>query len=87
MLKISEVIYAKRSRVNPIEWQLLDIFKIAPNFPMNVSLFGHVNGNGNNEVQLVMRATTVSRRGNLQGLLLPCGIVVSNFNKILFQNK
>lgn len=51
---------------------------------MNVSVLGKLNGlwhdsiQKSNEVELLMRPTTVSRRGDLQGLTLPCGLVVSN---------
>lgn len=50
---------------------------------MNVSVFGNLNSamdisaqHEGNEVQLFMRPTTGSRRGNLQGLIIPCGLVV-----------
>lgn len=83
MLTSSEVIYAKRSSTNLTDWHLLDIYKVAPHFPMNVSLFGNVNSEmsigahqKSNEVELAVRPTTGSRRGNLQGLIIPCGLVV-----------
>lgn len=77
------MIYAKRDKVNSTEWNLLDIYKIAPDYPVNVSAFGKINGEmlsdvrKSNDVQLLMPPTTVSRRGDLQGLILPCGLVVS----------
>lgn len=73
MLAISEVIYAKRNKLN---WILFDIYKIASDFPINVSVFGAINGI--EQVQLLMAATTGSRRRNLQGLIIPCGLAVNN---------
>lgn len=81
------MIYAKRTNLT---WILFDIYKIAPEFPMNVSVFGAINSavptsaHESDSVQLLMAATTGSRRANLQGLIIPCGLAVNDILRIFF---
>lgn len=75
VLAISEVIYAFRTGHPSNQWQLFDLYKVASDFPMNLSPFGSVNGTN---LQLYMRPTTGSRRKDLQGLRVPCAVVVSS---------
>lgn len=80
ILTISEVILVKRMKT--AEWTFIDLYKIAPNFPFNISLFGTIQperGEDRNSsaINLIARATSASRRKNMQGLVIPCGLAVS----------
>lgn len=88
ILPISEVIFAKKLKLDTIQWQLLDLYKIAPDFPLKVLPFGTlgISTVDDNEcesevpseliLEVTARVTTGSRRKNLEGLKIPCGLVV-----------
>ncbi|XP_031620817.1 glutamate receptor ionotropic, delta-2-like isoform X2 [Contarinia nasturtii] len=93
MLPISEAMFAKRFRniSDPaIDWILFDIYKIAPHFPLEVSIYGHVfnkntiiNVNADNKmtktqwIQVTDKFTSKSNRDDLMGLQLKCGLVIA----------
>lgn len=76
----SEVILAKR--MPNIEWILIDFYRIALSFRFNIMHFATIrqserDDRNGTEMQLWAHPTTGSRRKNLQGFVIPCGIVVS----------
>lgn len=82
-MTISELIFAKRLVSNDkIQWNLLDVYKVEIGFPIQVQIFGilpqkNVSAGKITELDLYTRPTTGSRRKNLQGLRIPCALVVS----------
>lgn len=90
---ISEVIYAKRIRNETlVNWLLYDVYKVAPNYPLQVSLFAHLMAeeyleddslnatcpmNRNARVILAEKFLRKSTRDDLQGLRIKCGRAVS----------
>lgn len=88
ILPISEVIFAKKLNSDIIQWQLFDLYKIASDFPLKVLPFGTleistVDGNeceaeipSESILKVTARVTTGSRRKDLEGLKIPCGLVV-----------
>lgn len=79
ILPVSEVILANRYVANNTNrWMLLDFYKIAPDYPMNTLVYGQLKQEATTkDLQVYVRQTTGSRRRNLEGLRMPCGLVVS----------
>lgn len=94
MLPISEAIFAKsygNVSNTDIDWILFDVYKIAPNFPLEVSIYGHVFAENilkdgeNTTSQIVFsqrfkladKFLSKSTRDDLKGLKLTCGLGVS----------
>lgn len=90
MLPISEAMFAKRFRNTSnsnIDWILFDVYKIAPHYPLEVSIYGYVFNEKINEIsnyqttyfqrlQVTDKFSSKSNRDNLKGLHLKCGLVV-----------
>lgn len=86
MLPISNAIYAKNLTTDSnsnIDWILFDVYKIAPDFPLEVSIYGHIsteNQTSNNIVperfKLADKFLSKSTRDDLKGLELTCGLGV-----------
>lgn len=92
MLPISEAMFAKKFQTtgtdSNIDWILFDVYKIAPDFPLEVSIFGYIfNANAilyaNNQsefphqrLQITAKFLSKSARDDLKGLHLKCGLVV-----------
>lgn len=91
MLPISEAMIAKRFKANSkliINWILFDVYKIAANFPLEVSVYGFIytekgaitnnksTQNAIERIQITDRFQSKSVRDDLQGLKLKCGLVV-----------
>lgn len=85
MLPVSQVMYAKQQKWKMgKQWWLYDIYKISPNSSLEISLFGTMtlNSFAYDEVLTPLRITdkfqSASTRKNLKGLILRCGLVVSD---------
>lgn len=91
MLPISDVKFAKSiNNKSNIDWILFDVYKIAPHYPLEVSIYGYVFNehtvfNIKNPVYQTIEMQRVriadkflnkSLRDNLKGLKLTCGLVV-----------
>lgn len=96
ILPISEVIVAKRKNVNATiktaKWFLYDVYRIASNYPLEISLFGQIMNDvndtnimdaecltkeKNNKLSVTKKFLSKSTRDDLKGLTLTCGLVVS----------
>lgn len=99
MLPISEAMLAKDVRNNSdanIDWILFDVYKIAADFPLQVSVYGYIfDGYNENDVvaedskheriKVTDKFRSKSTRDDLMGLKLKCGLVVcTKFQFILF---
>lgn len=98
MLPISNVIYAKRTNNTSeiIEWILFEVYKVAPTFPLDISIFANVlksNAVQANEyeqrwlwawqrVNVTEKFQSKSTRDDLKGLKLTCGLAVNFENKL-----
>lgn len=93
MLPISESMFAKRFKAKAnsksiIDWILFDVYKIASNYPLELSVYGFIynksgaitnNNSTQNEIeriQITDKFQSKSVRDDLQGLKLKCGLVV-----------
>lgn len=87
MLPNSDVILA-RFDAQENKWTLYDVYKVAPNHPLRVSVFGWIDDqtNGKNccasnglrfSEEFVGKMTRAKNRKNLQGIRLRCGSHVS----------
>lgn len=84
MLPNSEVVLV-RFDAQENKWTLYDVYKVAPNHPLKVSVLGWINGQTNGQngcAQNGLRlneeyAGKTKARKNLQGLRLRCGSHVS----------
>lgn len=57
---------------------LLDYYKIASGYPLHTLIYGEVKQEATTkDLQVYVGQTTGSRRKNLEGLRMPCGLVVS----------
>lgn len=91
---MSEAIFARRSdNDSTVKWTLYDVYKIAPNYPLEISLFGHLLFENymqtagldpicpaemnDNRLILTKKFLSKSTRDDLKGLTLTCGLVVS----------
>lgn len=98
MLPISDAIFAKKYHVanSGIDWILYDVYKIASDFPLEISTFGHILDNEVNtameyESQRLRTANkflSKSTRDDLKGLQLTCARVVCihNFRLSFFRS-
>lgn len=92
MLPVSESVYGKQLMNAPeekssTEWQLYDVYKIAPQYPLAVSKLGRIFGETPDYerehwspldyMKVQPRFYNKSSRDDLQGLKLKCGLVVS----------
>lgn len=88
MLPISDVIFAKK---NPnasscgIDWILYDVYKIAHDFPLEISTYGHIMSNNEakeaikypyQQLKIMDKFLSKSTRDDLKGLKLTCARVV-----------
>lgn len=83
MLPISEAIFAKKfHRSNSdIDWILFDVYKIAPDYPLEVSVYGYTFDVSTmpfhgDRIEITEKFRSKSARDNLKGLTLTCGLVV-----------
>lgn len=94
MLPVSDVIYAIPNTNNKwnstIDWIFFDIYKIAPNFPLEISIFAFIYNSNAVEideydcpwkwawqrVSVTPKFQSKSTRDDLKGLQLRCGLVV-----------
>lgn len=93
MLPISDVIFAKKSQDSNsgdggigigIEWILYDVYKIASDFPLEISTYGHIFDNEVNtpmkyaqqRLKITNKFLSKSTRDDLKGLKLTCARVV-----------
>lgn len=87
MFPISEVIYAKRSLGNDITWNLIDLYRIGPNYSLQFMDYGSLDENknikrGNEEKSRIHYfgdtaiSPTGARRRDLGGIVIPCGLAV-----------
>lgn len=93
MLPISEAMLAKSFSDQSdgiIDWILFDVYKIAPDFPLDVSVYGYIlkENNAANEINSIYQEPVAKRirvtdkfqskstRDDLMGLKLKCGLVV-----------
>lgn len=87
MLPISDVIFAKRYNANAcgIDWILYDVYKIAHDFPLEISTYGHIIWNNDDEraikypyqqLKITDKFLSKSTRDDLKGLKLTCARVV-----------
>lgn len=100
MLPISDAIFAKKYDVanSGIDWILYDVYKIASDFPLEISTFGHILDNEVNtamkyesqRLRIANKFLSKSTRDDLKGLKLTCARVVCIHNFVLsffFLNK
>lgn len=91
MLPISESIFVKKFQNidtgSNINWILFDVYKIAADFPLEVSIYGYIFNetiinSTNNEhstqqrLQITDKFLSKSTRDDLKGLQLKCGLAV-----------
>lgn len=78
MLPNSEVVLAQFD-AQENKWTLYDVYKVAPNHTLDMSMLGWLNGrtNGKNSLQLNGGSHKMIARKNLKGLRLRCGSLVS----------
>lgn len=90
MLPVSEAMFAKKFHDSnaSIDWILYDVYKVAPDFPLQVSTYGYIfnastNINSNPidlragaRLQTTDKFRSKSVRDDLQGLQLTCGKAV-----------
>lgn len=93
MLPVSELVYGKQlinapANASFADWQLYDIYKIAPQYPLAVSTLGRVFGETPTPdyerehwspldyMKVQPSFYNKSSRDDLQGLKLKCGLVV-----------
>lgn len=79
MLTMSEVIVAKRitNNLTETEWILIDVYKVSPDYPLNLAVFGSLSNAVAANIQLLVQPATAPRRENLQGITIPCALTVS----------
>lgn len=91
MLPVSDAVYATPNSNETIDWTLFDVYKIAPHFPLEISIFAYVFNSieveakeGKNPLEWARARISVtakfqskSTRNDLKGLKLKCGLVVS----------
>lgn len=90
MLPISQVIFTQMK--NDSTWILYDVYKVAPHFPLEISVFGYILPRENalefdigcaaqqkyhSRVQVVDKFQSKSTRNDLKGLKLMCGLVIA----------
>lgn len=90
MLPISDVIFAKKfqNANSGIDWVLYDVYKIASDFPLEVSTYGHIFDNEVNtaikyayrRLKITNKFLSKSTRDDLKGLKLTCARVVCMHN-------
>lgn len=90
MLPISDAIFAKKYNVanSGIDWILYDVYKIASDFPLEISTFGHIFDNEVNmamkyrsqRLRIANKFLSKSTRDDLKGLKLTCARVVCIHN-------
>lgn len=93
---ISEVIFAKKqSSESNLNWLLFDVYKVAENWPLEISIFARIlndhnvldsqcalsnyKNDKNGLLQITNKFQKKSTRLDLKGLALDCGLVVSVF--------
>lgn len=78
MLPGSEVVLAQFD-TQENRWTFYDVYKVARNHTLEMSVLGWLNGrtNGNNSLQLNEESHKMIARKNLKGLRLRCGSLVS----------
>lgn len=93
MLPISELVYTKRfandTEQSPLFWMLFDVYKIAPQYPLEMSKIGRIinepsvsnygvaNWPSPYDIDMEPRFYNKSVRNDLMGLRIRCGLVVS----------
>lgn len=84
LLAISDAIYALRRNSSTIQWKLFDVYQIAPDYPLEISLFADLfecNETGNYVLAVADKfSTNRTPRDNLKGLKLTCGEAVKMRN-------
>lgn len=88
MLPVSESVYTER-HINmsdeSVDWILFDVYKIAPNFPLEISELGRISDEksiadydvATTYMEVGSRFYNKSSRDDLKGLKIKCGLVVS----------
>lgn len=94
MLPLSEVKFAKSMSNDSasmfMDWILFDVYKIAPDFPLEVSVYGYVFNKNTidyenlakpqdaiyERIKITDKFQSKSTRNDLMGLKLKCGLVV-----------
>lgn len=86
MLPISDVIFAKKlhDTNSGIDWILYDVYKIATDFPLEISTYGHIYDNEvataikfpYQRLKITEKFLSKSTRDDLKGLKLTCARVV-----------
>lgn len=74
---MSEVTLAQPSANANKLWDLFDIYRIGPTFPVKILNFASFTSDGYLDIYETL--PTAARRRNLQGLVITCGLAVSLF--------
>lgn len=94
MLPISEAMFAKKfhNSNSSVDWILFDVYKVASDFPLQVSTYGYIFNKSTNidsnptnlrdcdRLRTTDKFRSKSVRDDLQGLKLTCGKAVSIFD-------
>lgn len=92
MLPISHFVYTKRNmNMNDeiVDWSLFDVYRVAPQFPLEIRKFGHIfnestnadytaaTGSPSKYIDVDKIFYNKSSRDDLKGLKIRCGLAVS----------
>lgn len=102
MLPISETMFANKfehfANEPNINWILFDVYKIAPNYPLEISTYGYIfkeptinytnnfTNDSTQRLQITTKFLSKSTRDDLKGLQLKCGLVVGIFTYFILIN-
>lgn len=75
-LPLSDLFIAKRTQQHPMKWMLYDAYKVDREYDLKFLQNGMIQTNKNGTISMYGTNFLAYRRKNLQGLSLPCGLVV-----------
>lgn len=77
-LPLSDLFISKRTNQIPMQWTLYDAYKVDYDYNIIISQNGLIESSANGTMVVSGSNFFAKRRKNLNGISLPCGLVVKN---------